>query len=137
MMTNEEIIRTLASKSDFFRLGSCETETLVNYADDWNDDWAEDEKDLYRKAADYYDNHDFRPDGEAWYLEEKDGDGIWRTIAFGTGGKPFAYQCEEMVEQLLRKTYIYSCTNGYRDWSRVPKAKSREELALKLATLGV
>lgn len=137
MRIDEEIVKFLASKADRFRLGSCEVDDIIEYADDWKEDWTEEEKDKCRKAGDYFDCHGFGADGKAWYLEEKDSKGLWRTIGFGTAGKPFSGQCSEIVKQLLEKTYIYSCSNGFSDWSSVPKAKSKQELLVKLTAMGM
>jgi len=131
--TDVDIISGLVSHEGKFRCGWCETEQMVKAADEWSDDG---DRTLNRRALDYYDQHSFDGDGKAYYLEEFDGK-YWRTIAFGTAGKSYDAQCSEMVRQLLSGAYIYSCSNGFRDWSAIPKAKSREELALKLSALGL
>lgn len=138
-MKDEELVTALA-KAEGFRLGSCEVESMQEH--DWEstpswDKLTDDERDLYRRSEDYFDNHYLSSKGVAWFIEERDSKGLWRTIGFGTGGRPFKEQCREIVGHMLRRTYIFSCANGFRDWSRVPKAKTREELALKLATAGI
>lgn len=140
MKTSEEIVRFLASKPDVWRLGSCETDDIVEYADCGDRDWqdmTDEEKHKASLAGDYFDFHSVgRKNAVAWYLEENDG-GVWRVVGFGTAGRSFERQCSEIVDSILRKTYIYSCSNGFRDWSRIPPARSRQELELKLAALGM
>jgi len=126
----------VSNRSDRFRLGSCEVEELLPLADEWHAPKDEEKLEKWRKALSYFDEHSYAQSGVAFYLEEFDGKN-WVTIGFGTGGNHFDTQCREIIQQVMKETYICSCANGFKNWSFLPKAKSEEEFDLKLAALGI